>query len=328
LRWQAVAAFLGLALAGCQQRHSPDEKYYLISTNVKVPYWQTAQAGLFKAAGQLKVKAEMAGPDTYDPQGEKKEFQRILKLKPSGILVSAADPALLKEDIDAAVAQGIPVVTMDSDEPGSRRLSFIGTNNFEAGVTGGKLAAQLLKGKGNVALYTIPGQPNLEERLRGYQSVFSQHPGIKIVETINVKGDPRMAFDRTMELVEKSKTPIDGFVCLEAEGCQGVAEVLDRKQQKGKVVVAMDTEPETLEWVEKGVIQATIAQKPFTMAFYGLKVLDDLHHHKPNPLAANWASEPFALVPTFIDTGTTLVDKSNVATFKTPKEFATIEEGQ
>jgi len=54
-----------------------------------------------------------------------------------------------------------------------------------------------------------------------------------------------------------------------------VAEVLSRKYVKNKLVVAMDTDPLTLEWIQKGVIAATVAQKPYTMAFYGLKNLDD-----------------------------------------------------
>lgn len=323
-----IVVVVGGTLGGCGQRHAPEEKYYLVAGNVKLPYWQKAQEGLFKAAAQFKVKAEMAGPDTYNPQEQQKEFQRVTKLKPSGILVSPEDPQLLKADIDAALDQGIPVITIDSDAPGSKRLTFIGTNNYEAGVMGAKVAAEQLKGKGNVVVYTIPGQANLEERLRGYRQVFDDHPGIKIVETVNVRGDVRLAFDRTMEIVEKSKTPLDGFVCLEAVGCKGVAEVVDRKQLKGKVVVAMDTDDETLDWVQKGVIQATIAQKPYTMALYGLKALDDLHHHKPKPLVANWAQESNALVPTFVDTGITLVTKSNLAMFQKPQEFATVEADQ
>jgi len=42
------------------------------------------------------------------------------------------------------VAAGIPVITMDSDAAGSRRLYFIGTNNLEAGRLGGKRVVEQL----------------------------------------------------------------------------------------------------------------------------------------------------------------------------------------
>ena len=90
-----------------------------------------------------------------------------------------------------------------------------------------------------------------------------------------------------------------------------------------KVVVAMDTDEETLEWIRKGVIVATIAQKPFTMAFFGLKMLDDLHHQQTSTQGSPAAQDPFAILPRFVDTGATLVDKSNVDEFVKARNSAT-----
>ncbi len=69
--------------------------YYLVVVNSKLPYWKTAAAGLQKAAAQYGVTAEMRGTDTFDPQGEVKEFRDVIARKPAGILVSVADPALM-----------------------------------------------------------------------------------------------------------------------------------------------------------------------------------------------------------------------------------------
>src|SRR5207302_3570519 len=143
-----------VVLNGCGgSLHTPDEQYFLIGSNTKVPYWQEAAAGLRRAAQQLQVKAEMIGPDTYDPKQQQAEFQRVVKLKPSGIMVSPADPKLLQDDIDSAVVSGIPVITMDSDAPASKRLLFIGTNHYQAGHMGGLTAAREMHGKGNVVVF-------------------------------------------------------------------------------------------------------------------------------------------------------------------------------
>ena len=77
----------------------------------------------------------------------------------------------------------------------------------------------------------------------------------------------------------------------------------------------MDTDSHTLEGVQKGIISATIGQKVFTMAFLAVKLLDDLHHHPLKSLTADFAQDPFSLVPAFVDTGATLIDKSNVDAF-------------
>ena len=316
-----AASLLTLVSCGAPQ-HAVTEKYFLVATNVKVPYWQQASAGLFRAAAQYQVKAELVGPDTYDPKAEHEQFLAVLAKKPTGILVSVSDPAVLKADIDNAIAQGIPVVTIDSDAPDSKRLAFIGTDNYRAGVMGAKIVAAQLKGKGSVVVFTIEGQTNLNERLRGYKDIFDAHPGIKIAETVNMQGDPRIAFDKAKELLEK-KSKVDAFVCLEAIACPEVADVLDRQKAAGVTVVAMDTDQRTLDAIQKGLITATIGQKPFSMAFLGLKLLDEVHHHPLEPLDKNWSQDSFAPVPTFVDTGATLIDKSNVQQFVEARNSAT-----
>jgi ribose transport system substrate-binding protein len=311
----ATLAFslLLVPLLACGSYHDPDEKYFLISTNIKIPYWQQGEAGFYQAAQQLKVRAEFAGPDSYDPKAEQEALQKAIQSKATGILISVGDPNLLKDDIDRAIAAGIPVITVDSDAPLSKRLFFIGTDNHHAGEIGGQRLAKELNGKGNVAVFTIPEQANLKERLRGYRDALEAFPQIKITRVVDMKGDPRITFDTATQILGNDKKErTDAFVCLEALSGTEVATVLHNNGAKDKVILAMDTDDKTLEWVQKGVIAATISQKPYTMSFFGLKVLDDLYHHKLTTLSADWARDSFAPIPSFVDTGSSLVDKTNV----------------
>lgn len=314
-------AVLGAAtcfLAGCT-RHSNNERYILVTVNSKVEYWQTAQAGLTKAAAQYGVKWDVRGPANYDPQAEEQEFRTAAAQKPSGLLVSVADVNLMQPAIDDAMNAGIPVITIDSDAPNSKRLYFIGTNNRDAGVLGGKRLAEKLHGKGNVVFYTMP-QPNLEERLKGYKDVLANSPGIKIAEVVDIKGDSGVAFDRTQQFVAaKNAQKIDAFVCLEATAAPRVVEALQREKVSGKLVIAMDTDQETLNLIKSGAIDATISQKPFTMAFYGLKALDEVHHY-PVDLKKHRALDSFSPFPVFVDTGSTLVDQSSVDMYLKSRE--------
>jgi len=305
----AVAVTVSL-LVGCS-RHDNNERYILVTVNSKLPYWQTAGAGLSKAAAQYGVKMDVRGPDTYDPQAEVKEFRDVIAMKPAGILVSVADTGLMQSAINDAIDAGIPVITVDSDAPASRRLYFIGTNNLAAGRLGGQRVVDKLHGKGNVVFYTMP-QTNLDERLKGYKDVFADHPAIKVVEVFNIKGDSGNAFDRTQHwLTEKGVEHIDAFVCLEASAGKDVAEAVRRNNATDRLIIAMDADESTLNLVKSGVIDATIAQKPYTMTFYGLKALDDIHHY-PADLKKDFATDSFSPFPRFVDTGVSLVDKINV----------------
>jgi ribose transport system substrate-binding protein len=307
-----MPAFL-LLLTGCAAMpHAPDEKYILVADNTKIPYWQLASQGIARAAAEMKVHQDVQGPDGHDPQGEHDAFKRAVALKPSGILVSATDASILTPDINAALDQNIPVITIDADAPESKRLFFVGTDNYNAGLIGGHMTAKLLNNKGNVVIFTIPSQSNLKDRLQGYQSAFADHTDVKVTQVIDMNGNSDVAFDNTKKLLD-SKTKVDAFICLEAIACPAVADVVNRANMAGKVtIVAMDTDPLTVEWINKGVISATITQKPYTMAYYGTKLLDDLHHHPPSPLAGDWNKNIFSPIPTFVDTGTFVVDKANV----------------
>jgi ribose transport system substrate-binding protein len=313
--WLFAAVVLPIVSAGCGSRHDSSENYYMVATNIKLPYWETAQAGLSSAASQLQVRAAFVGPDTYDPKAEKQSFEEIVQKKPAGILIAVADAALMKDSIDQAIAAGVPVITVDSDSPASKRLFFIGTNNHQAGVMGGKRLAQELKGKGNVVVFTMPEQNNLAERLQGYRDAL-ENSQVKIVRVVDIKGDPRIAFDTTTEILGKERDKVDAFVCLEAQSGQEVATVLNNYNIHNKVVIAMDTDAATLDWVQKGVIAATIGQKPYTMSMVGLRMLDDLYHNKIANLSTDWTRDSFAPLPAFVDTGSVLIDKNNLELFQ------------
>jgi ribose transport system substrate-binding protein len=299
----------------CSSAHDSDEFFVLVSANLQVGYWKTAGTGFAKAATQYKVRSDFVGPQNYDPKAERDALDQAVQKKATGILLGVTDPNVLKDSIDKAVAAGIPVITIDSDAPSSKRLFFIGTNNYQAGFTGGQRLAQELKGKGNVVVFTMPDQSNLQERLRGYKEALMKTPDIKITRVVDIQGDPRIAFDTTTQIVGKERDKVDAFVCLEAQSGKEVAGVLNSYKVSGKVVIAMDTDQETLDWVQKGVIAATIAQKPFSMAFVGMQMLDNLYHHKPASLDTDWSKDSFAPIPSFVDTGSALIDKSNVNSF-------------
>ncbi|HZU24874.1 MAG TPA: substrate-binding domain-containing protein [Bryobacteraceae bacterium] len=323
LRWSVLAA-AALSLAGCSKSlHDPGEKFYLVAANIKLQYWQTAASGFYAGARAMHVAAEMVGPDTYDPAAESAAFRDAVAKKPAGILVSAADPNILKGDIDSAIASGTPVITMDADSPASKRLYFIGTNNYEAGRLGAQALVAHVKSSATVVVYTMPTQLNLADRLKGYRDVLADHPGIKITQIVDIKGDPRVAFDTTNTMVNaKGKTIPDAFVCLEASSCQEIADVLDRNSVKGKTIIAMDTNDDTLNWLKKGGITATIAQKPYTMGLIGIHRLDDVHHNKPASLDHDWKDDTLSPFPSFVDTGATLIDSSNLAAFQAAQQSA------
>jgi len=162
-------------------------------------------------------------------------------------------------------------------------------------------------------IFTIPGQPNTDERLKGLKDVLAAKPEIKIVEVVDIKSDPRTAFDRTQEFMALTgPKKIDAFVCLESASGKMVSDAIKRTNATDRLLVAWDVNQDTLDGIKAGTIDSTVAQKPYTMAYYGLKALDEIFHAPPKQLNKDYSSDAFSPYPVFVDTGTSLVDKNNV----------------
>lgn len=307
---------IGVAFTTGCQRHSKKEVFYLVGVNMSLPYWQTAAKGFNQAAAQYMVTAKVAGPENYDPQAELAELQKAVAAKPAGILISVADVSVLGPAIDSAVSSGVPVITIDSDAVGTKRLFFIGTNNLDAGRMGGHRVVEQLGGSGNVVFFTISGQPNMEDRLKGFKDVLESRPNIHIVDVIDIKSDARVAFDKTQQLMALTgPKKINAFICLESASGKMVSDAVKRGEANDRVVIAWDVNQDTLDGIKGGSINATVAQKPFTMGYVGLKELDQIFHNPPQSLAKDYTQDAFSPFPEFIDTGTSLVDKRNVDAF-------------
>ena len=288
------------------------EVYYLVAANVQLPYWQLVANGFNKAAATYQAQAKVVGPQTYDPLAELDALQQAVRAQPSGILISVSDVSTLEREIDSAVRSGIPVITVDSDAVATHRLYFIGTNNVEAGRLGGQRLIEKLGNKGNVAFFTIPGQPNLEDRLAGFKQILNTNPGMKF-EIVDMKANASTAFDQAQRLLSRAGAEkVDAFVCLEAISGKPVADAVKRAKASGRVVVAWDTDQGTLDAIRDGTIDSTIAQKPYTMGFFGLNLLHEVLHAPPPQLNKVFRTDFFSPYPVFVDTGTALIDKSNV----------------
>jgi len=313
-----VFAATVLLIGSCAKPyHSQTERYVFVATNVDLPYWQEARAGFLDAAKELGVRAELIGPKGYQPNAELVTFRQAVEEQPTGICLSAARPEIFKEQIDKAVAAGVPVICVDADSPDSKRLSYIGTDNNRAGRESVKQMANLLSGGGKIVVLSIPGQINLDDRVAGVAEALSNYPAIKLTDIIDDKGDIRVAAEQVFDLLKKKdKDKIDGIISVEATGGEGAAAALHSLNMEGKLpIVAFDDDPATLDLIEGGVIAATIAQKPYVMSYYGLKLLDDLHHGAVHQFK-DWRTALAPPMPVFVDTGTVVVDKSNVKTYR------------
>jgi ribose transport system permease protein len=292
----------------------PNEEYVFIGKSVSNPYWVDAREGLEDRARALGVKADFRGASGTDVNDQIKQFEDAMARKPAGIIISPSGVGVTPM-INRAIDSQIPVICVDSDAPQSKRFSYVGTDNYNAGLQGGELLGKLLAGKGEVFLLSVPGEPNLEDRVRGYRDALSKHPDIRIVDVENDRADANEAARVARNLLSAHPN-IAGVGCVDSGGGEGTAVVLREKGLAGKVrIVGMDRNDATLNLIEEGVIDASIAQRTYTMAYMSLGMLYDLRHNKVR-MVDDWRRAGVLPLPTNVDTGTVVITRENARAFR------------
>ena len=293
---------------------APDETYVEVLALINLPYFIDHRLGLEFAGKELGVKTKFVGPVDYDMTAMINTLEQTIAEKPAGILVVGFDPAL-KPSIDAAIDAGIPVVTLDAEVYGSKRLTFLGTGNYNAGRVGGKLLAEAIGGKGKVAILTKVGQSNLEERIQGYKDELAEnYPAVELVQIIDDQSNSAIAADSLKALLQR-EPDLAGVGCVEAAGGVGAATASNELGLKGKLkIISMDRDDGTLKFIEDGTIVASVAQKTALMSYLGTKLMYYLHH-APVPVVPDNKAAGIVPMPESVDTGTIVINKDNAKFF-------------
>ena len=130
-----------------QGEASADEEYVMIGISMGVEYWNATRAGLTDVCEELGVKATVDGPQGHEPEQQATILDKVIARRPAGILIAPGNPDTLLPYINKAVDEGIPVICIDTDSPKSRRISYFGTSNYNAGVMGARILSESLLAK-------------------------------------------------------------------------------------------------------------------------------------------------------------------------------------
>ena len=329
-----LAMMLGLALFGCSAPASssapaaaaapadtgaafnadPSEEYYMVTFLSGIEYWKGCYKG-FEDAGKLYgVKTIYAGAAEYDVNQAVTVFEQIIANKPAGIAVTCINPDAYVEPIKKAMEAGIPVITFDADSPNSGRYSFLATGNKAAGAMAANYLASALGEKGDVALVTLPGQLNHEERTAGFvETIEANYPNMKVVQVGNGGGEQTTAAAAASGILQANPSVV-GLFCTDATSGVGAVAAIAETNRTDVKIVSFDTDKGTLDAIKDGKIEASIAQGTWNMGFWSFQMLFQLHHNLINP-TEGWADKGINPLPPYVDTGVNVVTKDNVDAF-------------
>lgn len=310
-----LTSSVGYAAAKKPFEGSAKEEYYMVTFVSGIEYWRGCFKGMEEAAKLLGVKAIYTGAPQADVNQEVTVLEQVIAKRPAGIAVTCANPDALRAAIDKAIAAGIPTVTFDADSPQSRRYTYLGTSNYNAGATAARYLGRLIGGRGKVAVSTVIGQLNHEQRKAGFvETLAAEYPDVKVVATGNDNNDQTRAATVVSGFLQ-AHPDLAGVFCTDALGGVGAATAVREANKVGTVkIVSFDTDKGTLDLIKDGVISASIAQGTWNMGFWSMMMLYSVRHNLVQPVEG-WSTKGINPLPGVVDTGTNVVTKNNVEAF-------------
>lgn len=182
------------------------------------------------------------------------------------LLVAAPDPSALQPIVDAANDANIPLVLvnrMPSEKIVKQVYAYVGSESIQSGTMQMEKVAEMLGGKGNVAI--IHGQLGDEAeiyRTKGNTNVIAKNPEMKVVR----EGTANWQRAEAMKLTEnwiQSGGKFDAIVANNDEMALGAMMALEAAGKLNDVVVAgIDGTPDALDYVKSGKLKVSAFQNP------------------------------------------------------------------
>jgi ribose transport system substrate-binding protein len=268
-----VAALLAL-LSACRGSHGT-----LIGVVPKATshlFFVSVHAGVEQASHDLKVKVVWNGP------AEETDYNRQIQIVDAmvtrhvdGLAISATDERALVAPLERAVKAGIPVTVFDSGVNIEDYVSFIATDNYQAGCTAARLLARLIGGKGAVAMVMQkPGGRSTVSREQGFEDTITQmFPRIRIVARQFGLGDPARS-RAAAENILTAQPALDGIFASSEASSIGTIHALRARGLSGKIkLITFDSSEDHLQGLKEGTVDVMLVQDPFRLGYEAVRSL-------------------------------------------------------
>lgn len=258
-----VATALGVALfiAGCGRGEKKLKLAFV--TNNASDFWTYARRGTEEALKELpNVEVDFKIPSDGTAAQQRQVLDDLLANGVDGIAVSPVDPDNQTEFLDKVASQTL-LVCHDSDAAKSKRVCYIGTDNFAAGVEAAKLIKEAIPNGGKIMLFVgMKDAQNAKDRAAGIRKGLEGSS----IEIIDIRTDD-VDRARAQKNVEDTLVKYPDIACLVGLWSYNGPAILNGTKGSGKLgqvkIVCFDEEEETLSGVASGAIYGTIVQQPF-----------------------------------------------------------------
>lgn len=247
------------------------------------PFWSVAANGVSDAADDMGVTVEYQAPGTFDMVEMSQIIDAAVASEPDGLVVTIPDAAALGDSIRAAVAAGIPVISMNSGSDVFADLGVlvhVGQTEYEAGLIAGQRFAA--EGVGSaICINQEVGNVALDLRCQGFEDGLGVDVPVIPVDLSDPTG--------TQETVSGSlqANPVDGILTLGPTGAMPTLAALTESGDLGTISFAtFDMSPEVLEAIVDGDMLFAIDQAQYLQGYLPIVLLTKFSETGALPLGS------------------------------------------
>lgn len=235
------------------------------------PFWSVVVNGVNQAATDMRVEVQYQAPATFDMIAMSQLIDAAVASDPDGLVVSIPDADALGDSIRAAVAAGIPVISINSGSDVAQDLgvlAHIGQTEYEAGYGGGQRMAAA--GATNaVCVNQEVGNVSLDLRCQGFTDAMAEAGGTVTVLAVDL-ADPTGSENRILATLTADSS-IDAIFTLGPTGASPALNALTSSGQLGEILLAtFDLSPDVLAAVRDGDMLFAIDQQQYTQGYLAI----------------------------------------------------------
>lgn len=255
-----LAGITGVALAGCASGDSAPKVTLALST-LSNPFFADLRDGAEKAARTAGI--DLAVVNAQDnPESQLNQLRTAAVNGSRAVIVNPVDSDAARPAATAVMDQGIPLIAVDRGITDRTPGSFIASDNVAGGRQAATLLADLLGGKGRIAvLEGQPGASATRDRGEGFLEELRKHSGLEVVASQTANFDREEALDVMANMVQAAPD-IDAVYAHNDEMALGAAVALGSRAGKDVKIIGFDGGGDALEAVKAGTLSGTIAQSP------------------------------------------------------------------
>ncbi|WP_322973233.1 sugar ABC transporter substrate-binding protein, partial [Peterkaempfera griseoplana] len=254
-------------------------------------FWNVVKNGALAAGKQLGVQVDYTSDP--DPAGQARLIDNAVAQHVGGLVVSMANPDALQTAVKAAVAAGIPVVTINSGSAQSASFGAIGHVGQEESVAGRGAGARL-KQQGRHKLLCViheAGNIGLNQRCDGARRGF----GGPVVNLQVDAANPTDVVSRIRGALQ-ADTAVDGVLTLNAQIAADAVDAVKAVGSKAQVAT-FDLNPDVLNAIKAGTVSFAVDQQQYQQGYLPVVMLK-LYHDNGNTLGGG---TPVLTGPGFVD---------------------------